>query len=166
MLTWLACNVVCGNSLIGPDYYDGLSLLRDPDEDLTINAFDWTQTFPEVFASGGFDAVIGNPPYLNVDDTWGSRDPRLAYLKRAYAQVYNDKTDLLFYFLAKAVEISRHEVAFIVSRAFLEAFKADELRSYLAEQATILEILDFQNAYLFDRVGITTSIVRLSRTKT
>jgi type I restriction-modification system DNA methylase subunit len=167
LLPDLANNVVCGNSLIGPDFYDGGAVLPglNDEEDAVINAFDWATAFPEVFAAGGFDAVIGNPPYLNIDDTWGRRDPRLAYLKRAYPEVYNDKTDILFYFLAKAIQIARSEVCFIVSRAFLEAFKADKLRAYLSQQANVREIIDLRNAYVFEGVGITTGIVHFTRAK-
>ncbi len=62
----LASNVKCGNSLIGPDFYEGRqSNLFDEEERYRINAFDWKAEFPEVFAGkeGGFTAVIGNPPY-------------------------------------------------------------------------------------------------------
>ncbi len=67
-------NIKCGNSLIGPDFFDG-RLDLDEDERRRINAFDWPAEFPQVFhpspargrgAGGegnGFDAVIGNPPY-------------------------------------------------------------------------------------------------------
>ncbi|MDP2661464.1 MAG: N-6 DNA methylase, partial [Dehalococcoidia bacterium] len=60
----LSRNIRCGNSLIGPDFYDRmLPGLLDDDHRYRINVFDWKQDFPEVFAAGGFDAVIGNPPY-------------------------------------------------------------------------------------------------------
>ena len=109
--------------------------------------------------------MIGNPPYLNVNDTWGKKDPRLAYLKIAYSSVYNDKTDLLFYFLAKAVTLTRGDVCLIVSRAFLEAFKADKLRAFLAGNTKIREIVDLRNAYVFEGVGITTAIVHLTKNR-
>lgn len=60
----LAANIKCGNSLIAPDFYEGRQMaLFDEDERLRINAFDWNAEFPEIMAGGGFDAVIGNPPY-------------------------------------------------------------------------------------------------------
>lgn len=61
----LGNNIKCGNSLIGPDFYDQPDL-PDLDEDTRyrINVFDWKEAFPEVFAEGGFDCVIGNPPYI------------------------------------------------------------------------------------------------------
>jgi hypothetical protein len=61
----LANNIKCGNSLIGPDFYRGKQLdLFDPEERMRINVFDWQTEFPEIMQSGGFDAVIGNPPYI------------------------------------------------------------------------------------------------------
>ena len=71
----LGNNIKCGNSLIGPDFYDNLdSSLRDPtksgrgnldDFRNRINAFDWQAEFPDIFnrQNPGFDAIIGNPPY-------------------------------------------------------------------------------------------------------
>ena len=133
LLPDLGQNIQCGNSIVAQDFYDTTLPGLDDEAEATINAFDWATAFPSVFAAGGFDAVIGNPPYLNVDDTWGKKDLRLAYLKTAYSSVYNDKTDLLFYFLAKAVTLTRGDVCLIVSRAFLEAFKADKLLMFLQE---------------------------------
>jgi len=163
LLPDLADNIKCGNSLIADDYYATNTLPGITWDDDPVNVFNWPDAFPAVFAAGGFDTVIGNPPYLSVDDTWGKRDPRLAYLKTAYADVYNDKTDVLIYFLAKAVDISRGEVAFIVSRAFLEAYKADKLRGWLADHTRVRQIIDFRNAYVFDGIGITTAIVHLTK---
>jgi len=62
----LASNIKCGNSLIGPDFYDNQQMtFLDEEERYRINAFDWNAEFPEIMKSGGFDAVIGNPPYLS-----------------------------------------------------------------------------------------------------
>jgi len=72
-------NIQCGNSLIGPDFYEG-QLNLDDEAAQRINVFDWQAAFPQIFPSpqpspargrgrsvaegeGGFDAVIGNPPY-------------------------------------------------------------------------------------------------------
>jgi len=60
----LGSNVKCGNSLIGPDFYHGQQQALVPDEEAyRINAFDWHGEFPHIMDKGGFDAVIGNPPY-------------------------------------------------------------------------------------------------------
>ena len=61
----LGNNIKCGNSLIGPDFYDD-QLDLFPDQMKKINAFDWGQGFPDILKQGGFDAVIGNPPYVRI----------------------------------------------------------------------------------------------------
>ena len=65
----LGRNIQCGNSLIGPDYYNDRQLdlgIGGAEERSRVNAFDWQTAFPQVFARGGFDTVIGNPPYIQL----------------------------------------------------------------------------------------------------
>jgi hypothetical protein len=163
LLPDLDANIRCGNSIIGVDFQ--LPMDVSDEERLRFNPFDWQGAFPAIFADGGFDAVIGNPPYFSVDAVWGRRDVRLAHLKAAYPEVHTDKTDVLFYFLKRAIDISRGEVGFIVSRSFLEATKARRLREWLAKNSRVREILDFQHAQVFPGVGINTAIVRLSHSR-
>ena len=61
----LGRNIQCGNSLIGRDYFEG-QLIVDQEEERRVNAFDWKSRFSEVFAQGGFDVVVGNPPYIRI----------------------------------------------------------------------------------------------------
>ncbi len=63
LLPELKNNIVCGNSLIGPDIYDQGTLFGDVERD-RINAFDWNMGFQEIMKAGGFQAVISNPPYI------------------------------------------------------------------------------------------------------
>lgn len=157
LLPELKDNIKCGNSLIASDF----SL--DPADLVRVRAFDWQVQFEPIMKTGGFDTVIGNPPYLNIDDTWGKGDIQLEAIKLQYPNVYNDKTDLLFYFIAKAHDLTKNQVSFIVSRAFLEAFKANNLRGFLAGQKSVAKIVDFQNFHVFDGVGITTCILQLEK---
>ena len=160
----LGNNIQCGNSLIG-DEYKALypADMLDPETRYTVNTFDWKSRFPDVFRSGGFDAVVGNPPYFSIDKTWGAGDHKTNALKSIYPKIHTDKTDIYYYFLAKGVEITQGSVGFIVSRAFLEAVKAEKTRSYLSANSGIVEIFDFQNFPVFDGVGITTAMVLLSK---
>ncbi len=157
LLPSLQDNIKCGNSLIA---FNPSMLAEDL---VRVQAFDWPVQFKPIMEGGGFDAVFGNPPYLNIDDTWGKGDVRLEALKIQYPHVYNDKTDLLFYFIARAYYLSKWRVSFIVSRAFLEAFKADKLRGFLADNKAVSKIVDFQNFLVFDEVGITTCIIQLEK---
>lgn len=61
----LGSNIKCGNSLIGPDFYQQQEMkLLDDESRYRINAFDWQAEFAEIFKAGGFDVVISNPPYI------------------------------------------------------------------------------------------------------
>ena len=82
----LGSNIKCGNSLIGPDFYTTTSRsLSGRRETYRINAFDWQAEFPEIMKAGGFDAVIGNPPYIRIEtlkewaNTGGSRSTQKKY---------------------------------------------------------------------------------------
>ena len=77
----LAGNIKCGNSLVGPDYFIG-GLIPDPDEIRRVNAFDWRQGFPEAMKAGGFDCIIGNPPYVLLQAF--RDDAQLAYFRSNY----------------------------------------------------------------------------------
>jgi hypothetical protein len=156
-------NIKCGNSLIDPAYYAG-QMIADKDEIRQVNPLDWRREFPAIMEDGGFDCIVGNPPYINIDDTWGRQDARLRAIKELYPRIHTDKTDILFYFFSKAVDLTTAggQIGFIVSRAFLEAYKAEKLRGHLLGKCSLEEVIDFRNHYVFPGVGITTAIVRLS----
>lgn len=159
----LDANVRCGNSLVDTDF--PMPIEATPQEAALYAPFNWREEFPAVVtANGSFDVVIGNPPYFNVDRVWGAHDPRLQYLKQSYSSVYTDKTDILFYFFARAAQICDGEISFIVSRAFLEADKAKLLRSWLSKNVRVREVLDFRDAMVFG-AAINTAIVRLTKSK-
>lgn len=151
-------NIICGNTLID----EGLAVNNDA---ALFRPLPKNEFFPEVFSKGGFDAVVGNPPYLNVDTVWGEKDPRLQHLKTRYPHIHTDKTDLLFYFIARSVEICRGEIGLIVSRSFLEADKAQKLRGWLANQVRVRKIIDMRHTLVFPRVGINTAMVFLTQSK-
>jgi hypothetical protein len=86
----LTGNIKCGNSLIGPDFYRQRQMgLFSEDERQHLNVFDWQAEFPEIMQAGGFDAVIGNPPYVRQEMLTELKD----YFAEAY-QVYHGAADL------------------------------------------------------------------------
>lgn len=164
LLPDLGANLKLGNSLVEPDLAAHLEPSTLSEEDWQgLSPFDWRAAFPEIMSAGGFDAVIGNPPYFGIDSVWGAGDSRAAYLKGKYSDIHTDKTDILFYFIYRALQLSKGEVGVIVSRAFLEAVKAKKLRQWISNSAHVREIVDFQNAQVFPGVGITTAILRLTK---
>jgi hypothetical protein len=156
-------NIKVGDSLI---QLGSLLDLAEPEtKEAEARAFDWIAEFPTVFKNGGgFDTVVGNPPYFSIEKTWGKKDFRLRYFKTYYSNVYQDRSDILFYFLARAAELSKGSSCFIVSRAFLEAHRAEKLRGWLAANAGPSLIIDFSARTVFEGVGITTAIVKMDKT--
>ncbi|MBQ9161484.1 MAG: N-6 DNA methylase, partial [Methanobrevibacter sp.] len=126
-LPYLGDNIRCGNSLIGTDILDSEDLTIEEIQE--INPFDWEEEFKEIFENGGFDAVIGNPPYFNIQ-TLGAKSKQISHIKDNY-DVYMDKSDILFYFIEKSAKISKNKVGFIISNAFLFSNKAKKLRNFI-----------------------------------
>ncbi len=134
-------NIKCGNSLIGPDFYDGKDMaLFDLDAQLKINTFDWKKAFPQVMSGGGFDAVIGNPPYrmLQPHNTVQSE---LEYLRVNYVAA-EFKIDLFHLFLQKSVNLLNHVglLGFIIPTSLLNNVYAQNLRSWITERCCIESI--------------------------
>ncbi len=67
----LADNIQCGNSLIGPDYFSG-KLIAESEEIKRVNPFDWRQGFPDAMKAGGFDCIVGNPPWVSLTGRFGN----------------------------------------------------------------------------------------------
>jgi type I restriction-modification system DNA methylase subunit len=99
----LSKNIKCGNSLIGPDFYNNPQMSFFDEEELyRVNAFGWNAEFSKIMKDGGFDAVIGNPP-------WGAQIQETAnrYLATKYARVVDRMVDTYIYFIDKSLLISK-----------------------------------------------------------
>ena len=136
-----------------------------------VRPFNWQVEFPDVFdpasaeAERGFTAVIGNPPYFNLD-TFGRKALEYDWFRTVYSEIYNQTTDILFYFFGRGYTILRPngELSFIVSRSFIQAQKAANLREFISEKTTVLYLLDFLGHKVFD-AGIATAILHFAKTK-
>jgi hypothetical protein len=156
----LSDNIQCGNSLIGWDYFEG-QLLMDEEEVARVNPFDWEKAFTEVFNKVGFDAVIGNPPYVR-QETLG--DDKI-YFKFNY-EVYTGKADLYSYFIEKGINLLSHggKFSYIVSNKWLRAKYGKPLRKCLKRKC-IEEIIDFGDLPVFEGATTYPCIIRISNKK-
>ncbi|MEA2014018.1 MAG: TaqI-like C-terminal specificity domain-containing protein [Thermodesulfobacteriota bacterium] len=142
----LGSNIKCGNSLIGPDFYEGQQTsFLDEEEMYRVNVFDWEAEFKEIMQDGGFDAVIGNPPYVR-QELLGSLK---SYFQRRYG-VYHGVADLYAYFIEKGVSLLRSGgyFAYIVANKWMRANYGKPLRQWLKQQ-NIIEIIDFGDLPVF-----------------
>jgi type I restriction-modification system DNA methylase subunit len=152
----LSSNIKCGNSLIGSDYYSDKQITLLGDEELRkVNAFDWDKEFPLIFRYGGFDAVIGNPPYVYTKYVdWGSffKD----YLSQKYLSSKSGevsksrqpgKINLFSVFMLKGVELLKETglLSYIVPNTLLRTTVYDEVRYKLLTQFKIEEIVDLKS---------------------
>ena len=113
--------------------------------------FDWRAAFPEVFANGGFDVVIGNPPYVRMELIKAVKP----YLAAKY-QVVSDRADLYAYFYERGVGLLKEggRLGFISSSTFFRTGSGEPLRRLLSETTAIETIVDFGDAQVF--AGVTT----------
>lgn len=125
---------------------------------------DWNELFPEIMANGGFDCVIGNPPYFNIQ-TLGAKSEVAKEIQNTYPHIWQDKSDILFYFIAKAIEITKSKVGFITSNAFLHSAKAIKLRNFILQKAPISKIVNFEKYMVFEDASITSTIIELDKNK-
>ncbi len=132
----LGDNIKCGNSLIGTDF--DTSGLAD-DEIRRINPFDWSSEFPSVMAKGGFDAVIGNPP-------WGADFSvrEQSYLRSAYVSGETGIVDSYALFTEKGFHNLRKQgmLGFITPDTFLRKDDHLAIRKLLLGQTTVRELIE------------------------
>lgn len=136
----LSNNIKCGNSLIGPDFYDNQQMsFLDTEEQYRINVFDWKTGFSEIFDGDnpGFDAVIGNPPYILLQDHF--RDDRQLDYFRANFDVASYKIDTYHLFIERAVELACEggRCSLITPANFLTNNHLANLRRFLLQRSHI-----------------------------
>ena len=100
-------NIKCGNSLISTDFADGDLALFQSDRRRKVNMFDWRSEFPAVFAGStpGFDVVLGNPPYVLLQDEFRD-DEQLEYFRQHYG-VASYKIDTYHLFIERGIELTK-----------------------------------------------------------
>ncbi len=156
----LADNIKCGNSLIGPDFYENQQFdLLDEEERYRINVFDWEAGFPEIMKAGGFDAVIGNPPY-GADYT----DAEKEYFQSEY--VYKKgKPETYIFFLERgnAILTASGMLGFITPNAWLTNYYGVQMRRYIFEHASFKHLVDLEPTKVFQKSVVDTVITISSK---
>ena len=119
--------------------------------------FHWELEFPEVFfdeegqplgEDAGFDAVVGNPPYVRQEQLAESK----AWFAENYADVYAGTADLFIYFFAEGYRLLRDQarLAYISSNSWLRANYATALRGFLRSETTLETLVDLGDNRIFE----------------
>lgn len=168
-----------GNEYNPSDYQEALNLLHAPETLLMMASvqaaeaiaeerrfFHWELAFPEIFfdmqgqplndAERGFDAVIGNPPYVRQEQIISNK----VFLQSHY-DVYHGMADLYIYFIERGLDILQEKgvFGFIVSNKFMRASYGHRLRQTLTSQTQLQQIVDFGELPVFKEASAFPAIV-------
>ncbi|MDI7268359.1 MAG: N-6 DNA methylase, partial [Myxococcota bacterium] len=146
-------NVRHGNSLVGPEFA-GLGF--DPDRVRKVMPFDWASRrhgFGDVIEAGGFDAVVGNPPYIEVKRYKEWLPEMFDYLKKSspYETAREGKTDISMPFMERAVGLlgPGGRMGFIIQNRFFRTDYGKLARRWLRTNRLVEEIDDFRDVQIF-----------------
>ena len=165
ILPELTDNIKCGNSLIGSDYYNEKDLsLLEMTEQKRVNAFEWESEFENIFKAGGFDCVIGNPPYVLCQPA--TTDKSLIEYYKKY-EVASYKIDLFHLFFEKAICLLKEKglLGFITPNTYLTNKYIKPLRKHLLLHCDIAKLVMHKKVFNSASVDVATIILNKSKIK-
>ena len=151
-LATLENNIKCGNSLI-----DDIEIAGEL-------AFDWEKEFPQVFKNGGFDVVVGNPPYVRVQGLKENYLEQTKYYEKNYVSA-TGLYDIYALFMEKGFKLINKNglVSFILPHKFLVTDFGSGIRKFFVEKRAVESLLHFGSELVFSEASTYTCIVTLSK---
>lgn len=163
VLPLLDYNIQCGNSLISGDVLKLQSFFRE--DWIRTKPFDWDVHFGKITREGGFDAIIGNPPYVRIQDlqTWAPAEAR--FYAEHFESAGKGNFDIFLLFIEQGLKLLKPKglLSFIVTKKFFQTQYAQALRKILAEGKHVAEIVDFSYNQVFDESFVNTCIILLTK---
>jgi type I restriction-modification system DNA methylase subunit len=162
----LGSNIKCGNSLIGPDFHQGKQMnLLDNEEVYRINAFNWEKEFTEMMKGGGFDTVIGNPPYIRIQTMKEWAPSEVEIYKKYYASASKGNYDIYVVFVERGLSLLNKSgrLGFILPHKFFNAQYGEALRVLLSKGKHLAEVVHFGDQQVFAGATNYTCLLFLNR---
>ena len=139
----------------------GNSLIDDPS--VSNRAFKWEEEFPEIMKEGGFDIVIGNPPYVRIQNLG---EEEIEYFNRTYKSAFKNY-DIYLLFVEKSLKLYKKNgiIGFIIPSKFVNADYGSGLRNLISETKSLYKLLDFKDIQIFGDATNYTCILFLKNSK-
>ncbi|HLB32198.1 MAG TPA: N-6 DNA methylase [Patescibacteria group bacterium] len=145
-------NIKCGNSLI-----DDPKIAGD-------KAFDWNEQFPEIMKNGGFDIIIGNPPYIFARGGSFTEEEKKYYHDHFQLSRYQLNTFLLFIEQGiKLLNIGGY-FGFIVPNNWLTTSSFSKIREYILKNTSDIQIVNAVDT-IFKQASVDTCILVFKKNK-
>lgn len=159
-------NIRCGNSVVDSSYFKQTSLLGVSQEELTkINPFDWEDVekgFGNILKEGGFDVIIGNPPYVKE---YTNREIFVPVKETSLKKYYQGKMDFWYLFTCHAIDLLKKGGlhSFIAPNNWITNAGASILRNKILQDAQLISFFDFNDFKVFREASIQTMIFILEK---
>jgi len=160
----LGKNIQCGNSLIGQDYYEG-QMFPDEEERNRVNAFNWQVAFPQIFIAGGFDVVIGNPPYIRIQALQEWAPTEVDFYKKKYTAASKGNYDIYVVFVEKGLSLLNRNgrLGFILPHKFFNAQYGEPLRGVISGRKNLAKVVHFGDQQVFENATTYTCLMFLDK---
>jgi hypothetical protein len=148
----LGDNIKCGNSLIDYRYFDNQrNLFMESKENYRVNMMEWSSVFPEVIKQGGFDAIIGNPPYIRIQTMKEWAPTEVNFYKEHYRTAEKGNYDIYVLFVENGLKLLNKtgRLGYILPHKFFNAQYGEPLRRLIAEGKHISRITHFGHHQVF-----------------
>ena len=175
-LSSLDATVKSGNSLVPPAFYLGVQQEAfDDAERERVNAFDWQAAFPDIFARGGFDVVVGNPPYVKLQNFRPAHPEVADWLvkgrvnaRNPYESTRTGNFDLYLPFIEAGLRLLRPggRMGYIAPSVWTVNDYGEGLRNLVARGRHLDCWLDFRSYQVFEEVTVYTALQFFSRAAT
>lgn len=164
-------NIKWGNSLIGSDFYNNQQIgFLEEEERYRINVFDWEANFPQVFTEDnpGFDAVIGNPPYIRIQALKEFAPVEVEHYKKAYETASRGNYDIYVVFVERGLSILKKNgrLGFILPHKFFNAKYGAPVRQLIAKGKHLSEVIHFGDQQVFAKATTYTCLMFLDKAGT
>lgn len=148
-------NIKCGNTLVSTDITTKYPQINsDQGQLFRTNAFDYNSLngFSEIFSSkGGFDYIVGNPPYVEVKN-YNLEYPFMhKYIKENYTTTKKDKIDLSVAFIEKGVSIlnEKGKIGLIIQKRFFKTNYGYDVREFIGSNNFLSQVINFNSTKIF-----------------